>query len=391
MRFAAVDGLFSPILNIGALLVWFHPNQSDPLLLDQLNSLATEQDADKRKELLSAVADLFLYYSEEHSEVDADLFQGVMGQLLDQVSVVEKSDFSARLAHSEHTPVDIAERLARDVNVDVAGAVLRHSPVLSDEVLVDVAQAQSQAHMMAISGRATLSVTVTDILVERGDQDVVRTVASNTGASVSEFGFKRLAERSQDDELLAKSLFVRTDLPKDVAVKLLGDMPADLRHKLEDLAQTNVLGASQLVQRAARAAGSSNRSARRYASSDIRRAVALVRSGQCSIDDVIVKLVKTGRSKELAAVLAELVEVPLSEVRTALNKSDFTGIAVICRQLRMARSSFESVATFVAQQLSLPQSHVAHFVNQYDSLSEEMAARVSRFVSVRRKFANSNE
>ena len=41
---------------------------------------------------------------------------------------------------------------------------------------------QSQQHLLAIAQRNALSEQVTDVLVERGDRDVVRSVAQNDRA-----------------------------------------------------------------------------------------------------------------------------------------------------------------------------------------------------------------
>ena len=49
----------------------------------------------------------------------------------------------------------------------------------------------------------SLSETVTDVLVERGDRDVVHSVVRNVGARFSDAGFRMLVRRSADDDALA--------------------------------------------------------------------------------------------------------------------------------------------------------------------------------------------
>ncbi|MBP0651520.1 DUF2336 domain-containing protein, partial [Mycobacterium tuberculosis] len=84
--------------------------------------------------------------------------------------------------------------------------VLEHSPVLTDDDLVAVAQNKGQDHMVAIAKRATLTQTVTDVLVERGEGEVLNTVARNMGAQFSEDGFRQLGERAVDDPQLSEAL-----------------------------------------------------------------------------------------------------------------------------------------------------------------------------------------
>ena len=77
-------------------------------------------------------------------------------------------------------------RLAKDDDIAVAGPVLAQSPRLAEADLVDIARTKSQAHLLAISGRAGIGEAVTDVLVRRGDREVVRSVADNQPAQLSE-------------------------------------------------------------------------------------------------------------------------------------------------------------------------------------------------------------
>ena len=57
--------------------------------------------------------------------------------------------------------------------------------------------------MLAISQRRSLSDAVTDVLVEFGNRDVLRSTAENPGAEFSDFGFTKMIDRSKDDDDVA--------------------------------------------------------------------------------------------------------------------------------------------------------------------------------------------
>jgi uncharacterized protein (DUF2336 family) len=59
-----------------------------------------------------------------------------------------------------------------------------------------------------------LSEAVTDLLVERGDRDVVRSVAQNSGARSPMRRSVPWSERSVGDEVLAVHVGTRRDLPR---------------------------------------------------------------------------------------------------------------------------------------------------------------------------------
>jgi len=76
----------------------------------------------------------------------------------------------------------------------VAAPVLSQSERLDDEVLIETARNKSQAHLMAISTRRALSGAVTDVLVLRGNDEVIQSTVNNPGAEFSERGFTRLIQ-----------------------------------------------------------------------------------------------------------------------------------------------------------------------------------------------------
>ena len=107
-------------------------------------------------------------------------------------------EFRARLELSEHladhamAPRRVVRDLAFDDDGAVAAPVLSRSPRLSEDDLLAVAQEKGQAHLLALSRRVSLSERITDVLIDRGDTRVVRSVADNEGARFSEQGFSAL-------------------------------------------------------------------------------------------------------------------------------------------------------------------------------------------------------
>src|SRR5262249_59041969 len=104
---------------------------------------------------------------------------------------------------------------------EVAGPVLSQSERLDDEALIEAARSKSQAHLLAISIRRVLSRAVTDVLVQRGNTEVVRSTVKNPGAEFSENGYSRLVKRVADNDDLAASLGLRPNLPRHLYLKLL--------------------------------------------------------------------------------------------------------------------------------------------------------------------------
>ena len=111
--------------------------------------------------------------------------------------------------------------LARDDETDVACPVLSLSERLDDSTLVETARSKSQDHLFAISRRQSLSQVVTDVLVERGDTQVLLSVAGNAGALFSQRGYECLVGRAEGNDSLAERIGRRKDIPPKVFALLI--------------------------------------------------------------------------------------------------------------------------------------------------------------------------
>jgi uncharacterized protein (DUF2336 family) len=120
---------------------------------------------------------------------------------------------------------------------------LSSSECLDDSDLIANASSKSQQHLAAISERKNLSEAVTDVLVTRGDRDVVQSVSKNPSARISYAGFRTLLKRSIGDDKLAILLGTRRDLPRQHFLRLVEQASANVRAKLlaENLADSGAV------------------------------------------------------------------------------------------------------------------------------------------------------
>src|SRR5689334_176636 len=143
-----------------------------PNLIDELENILASKNVSQRATILRRVTDLFVVGSGRFSEDQVELFDDVMGKLLENVERDARAQFGSRLAPLSDAPFGTIRKLALDDAIEVAGPVLQHSERLDQDTLVKAAQTKGQGHLLAISGRKILVEAVTDILVERGDEAV---------------------------------------------------------------------------------------------------------------------------------------------------------------------------------------------------------------------------
>ena len=199
--------------------------------LRELDEAVSRGTPESRERALWHTTDLMI--AGRFSDDEIWTFGEVVTRLADEIEVAARAQLSERLARFDRAPVNIIHKLAFDDAIEVAGPVLRESRQLETYALVANACTKSQAHMLSISKREKLEERVTDELVKRGDQEVVKSVAGNTGARFSDFGFLHMIKRAEGDSILAEQLGLRKDIPRQVFQQLIAKATSDVKKRLE--------------------------------------------------------------------------------------------------------------------------------------------------------------
>jgi hypothetical protein len=199
--------------------------------LQELEEAVTRGTPESRKRALWHTTDVMI--AGRYSDEEIWTFGAVIGRLADEIEVAARAQLARQLARFDRAPVNIIHKLAFDDSIDVAGPVLRESERLEPYALVANACTKSQTHMLAIAERKSIDESVTDVLVTRGDQKVVSSVARNTGARFSDFGFLHMIKRAEGDSILAEQLGLREDIPRHIFQQLIAKASEDVKNRLE--------------------------------------------------------------------------------------------------------------------------------------------------------------
>src|ERR1019366_7363152 len=192
------------------------PASTSESLLDELQTTLAHGTVARRVETLRRVTDLFINGAVDYSSEQIDLFDDVFQCLMHHIESSAKALLASRLAP-----------------IDTAAPLLSRSERLDDEALIETARSKSQAHLMSISTRRVLSGAVTDVLVLRGNDEVIQSTINNPGAEFSERGFTRLIDRAEGDDDLATCIGLRPTMPRHLYLKLIAKASATVRARLE--------------------------------------------------------------------------------------------------------------------------------------------------------------
>lgn len=339
-------------------------------MLDSLSKMPAEMSSDTRRQLLNAVTDLFLLDHEPSAE-SQEHYGEIANQSLTKLNAPDRQAYAEKVAAVPTLPHQVAITLAGDQDGEVARLVLKLSPVLTDADLAAIAVSQSQYHLVAIAERATLSEKLTDILVERGNRDVLHTVSSNDGAAFSDKGFERLLERGGQDISISSALAARADLKPDRAARVM--------RIVEQLNDNGGLWSKPTDEAASLA-----RQARQQRL-EVRLLQAELAAGSRSLDSIITMLADEDRAYHLAQVFAQAADIRTEQALRVLMQRDVTGIAVTCRSLNVTTATFETVLNMRGRRLYFAPKNIKDDLRGYATLDSATAERTMRFLKMRTK------
>lgn len=204
--------------------------------LPELSEIVQNGDPRRQVDVVRKISDLFAKGAAQFQPRHVELFDGILIGLVPLVEIDVRAQVAEQLAPIPNAPPSLVGLLVHEDEITIAGPLLRSSPLVDEPTLIEIAAAKGQGHLFAISERATLSPHVTDIIVGRGDRDVMRSVASNSGAQFSPNGYSGLISRASGDGALALAVGRRQDITQQQLKELLEHSADIVRRRLFDMA-----------------------------------------------------------------------------------------------------------------------------------------------------------
>jgi len=353
-------------------------------LLDELEAALTSGSIPRRIDILSRVTDLFVNNAASYSEEQIGVFDDVMTRLVNAIESKARARLAQRIAPIANAPSNVIHMLAFDDDIDVASSVLTLSERLDERDLLISAGTKSQKHLLAISRRPTLSEAVTNVLVERGDRDVVHSVVRNTGARFSDAGFRMLVDRAAHDDALATQVGLRRDIPRAHFLVLLEKASAEVRTRLaaeHPQATTQIEGVVAEVV-------SGIREESRSASPDFAAAQEAIerqnRLRRIAESDVY-EYARDRKFEETAIALSIMCDTPIDVVERALLDPGAEIILILCRVAELSPSTTKAILLLRAADRGMSAKDLDQALTSFNKLHTDTARRVLSFFRARVK------
>jgi uncharacterized protein (DUF2336 family) len=202
------------------------------LLIPGLDEIVRHGDPTRRAEAARRISELFLQGAANLRPDHVELFDGILIDLVPHSEPAARADLAERLSLLAKAPRGLIGQLAREDDISIAGPLLRRSPVIDEGALIEIARSKGQGHLLAMSERPALSPDLTDVIVRRGDREVVRRAAGNAGALFSQTGYSTLIRRASQDGVLTLTVGQRDDLSAEHLKALLAGSIDVIRRRL---------------------------------------------------------------------------------------------------------------------------------------------------------------
>jgi uncharacterized protein (DUF2336 family) len=185
-------------------------------LVAEFDTVLRKASISRGTTILRQVLDLFLERAPSYSDDQIAVFGVITNLLIGKVERQAVIELSSRLASVDHVPADVIKRLSWDDDIAISGPILGRYKAISDADILDIAEAKSPAHLLAIACRSAIDEATTDVLLNRGNPEVMRKVADNKSARFSEIGYVKLITQAQHNKELALSIKKREDIPDEL-------------------------------------------------------------------------------------------------------------------------------------------------------------------------------
>ncbi len=197
--------------------------------------LADDEDENVRYELAAKIARLVPHLNELQTEKTRDLAIEVISKLAQDHLARVRQILAEEIRDSALLPHHIVRKLAFDLEEIVSIPIIKYSPLLSDQDLLEIiSAAPTPGAVTAIACRPQVSETVSDAVVATKDVPAIAALLTNEGAKISEETLDDLADQAETVDAWHGPLAHRPELSMRAIRRVAGFVSLSLINALEE-------------------------------------------------------------------------------------------------------------------------------------------------------------
>jgi uncharacterized protein (DUF2336 family) len=343
-----------------------------------LLDMARDKTVAGRQALVAAVADLFCDDDQLLTDREKALMSDILRQIIHDVEMSVRRNLADKLSAIDDAPHELMVALAND-DIEVAHPILIASDMLHDTDLVEIVQHRTMQHQLAISMRKSLSESVTDALVESGNEDVIKVMLENPDARVSKTTMEYLVEQSKRVDTYQNPLLKRPDLGPELAKRMYWWVSAALREHIVDNFDVDPTELDATLETTVKDVMSREINVSQPASKPLELAERLAEEGKIT-SDLMLRVLRQGEVPLFEALFGKQTGLRDTLVRRILFEPGGEALAVASKAIGIPKSDFASVFMLTRKARSTDRvinpRELTRVLELFDRVKEDAAAKM---------------
>ncbi|MFN3348402.1 DUF2336 domain-containing protein [Pseudorhodoplanes sp.] len=341
-------------------------------LIGDLDDAVRNGSKSDRVETLRRITNLFMASSERLTDEQIDIFDDVISHLMRRVENRNLAELSQRLAPVVNAPNNVVQTLARNDEIAIAGPVLTFSARLTSCDLIEIAKSKPQGHLQAIACRTDIGPNVTDVLLDRGNNEVRQNLVGNLSARFSEEGMCLLIGYAEGDGKLPAGLARRPDLPLHLLRSLLEHASDDMRREIAATAppaqRTEIVNLLESM-------GCELPDDDADSSSAKAEVAVMFQDGE--LDEIaLLQFARKQQFSHLTAALAVLCGMEVEDMKRVCGTLKVEDMLMPCRAAGVSWNAFRAIVASTPAGAALGEARLSELKKDYARLATSTAQRV---------------
>lgn len=322
----------------------------------KLFALANDKTPEGQKALAEALGALPFDETGAMNDRERGLMFEILGHLVHETEMTVRRTVSACLADMPDAPRDLVRLLAND-NIEIAYPLLTSSGVLNDEDLIEVIRHRTMEHQLAVSIRRNLNENVSAVLVETGNENVIRSLLKNSDAKISRVTMEYLVEESKRTDSFQEPILRRRDIDPELVTRMFAWVSTVLRQLIIDDWDLDPAMIDSLLERATvREVQAAAYDARELSKSQ-QLAENLDSIGKMTPETMLTVL-REGEVALFIAMFTKFTALDETFVRRMLFEHNGDALAITCKAGGIGKAIFASIFALTRQSRKLSEKEI---------------------------------
>jgi uncharacterized protein (DUF2336 family) len=309
------------------------------MALERAESVLTDATPKAKAKAAAEVAKEFS--SGTMTQRERQIAARILGLMARDVEVRVRQAVARHIKSCPYIPEDLARTLANDIE-SVALPVIQYASVLGEADLIAIVESGSVDKQIAVAKRQTVSVPVSDALVDTGNAKVVGTLLANRGAEIAERSYDKVLDRFSGDVRIQELMIERPTLPLATTERLIACVSIELRERV--LARHGFTGevADELI-RQGREGALTRSVAADGKEAEVEGLVDRLKGKGDLTPTLVLRALCEGDLVLFEAAMAAMAEMSIDNTRTFLHERDLGGLRMVFRNTGMPQPMFRPI------------------------------------------------